>query len=95
MRKKWPLLQDYFSDKLLCVLEQKNLCEVISNNLTWDFRLNPSISASRSTLGEGHDSATAKVNNNGVTYFISFETLSKVEIRASSMQLVENREVTT
>ena len=41
MRKKWPLLQDYFSDKLLCVLKQKNLCEVISNNLTWDFRLNP------------------------------------------------------
>lgn len=41
MRKKWPLLQDYFSDKLLCVLKQKNLCEVISNNLTCDFRLNP------------------------------------------------------
>lgn len=41
MRKKRPLLQDYFSDKLLCVLKQKNLCEVISNNLTWDFRLNP------------------------------------------------------
>ena len=41
MRKKRPLLQDYFSDKLLCVLKQKNLCEVISNNFTWDFRLNP------------------------------------------------------
>lgn len=41
MRKKRPLLQDYFSDKLLCVLKQKNLCEVISNNLTWEFGLNP------------------------------------------------------
>ena len=43
MRKKMPLLQDCFSnpEKLLREHRQRDLGEVVSNKLTWDFRLHP------------------------------------------------------